>query len=210
MTAARLVAPLCALIAAAACAAGAAAQADPYAVLLAPAGTCAHDEVVGLPLDQARRTMLCLVDYARAEDGLAPLRLDPTLDAAGQAKLYADVSCAQFSHTPCGQPFARVFAAYLAGANGYRIGENIAWGNGGYASPRATMDAWIHSSGHRANLLTADFRDVGIGYVPGERFQGMDGVSLWSNEFGVRGAPVTGARSAAAPRPARPGRAARR
>lgn len=186
MPLARFLTLACTVLAAAGVATGASAQSDPYAPLLAPAGTCADDGVIGLPLDEARRTMLCLVDYARAQKGLAPLRLDPTLDVAGQAKLLADVSCGQFTHTPCGHPFSDVFAPYLARANGYRIGENIAWGSGGYAAPRATMDAWIHSDGHRENLLTASFRDVGIGYLPDQSFEGYAGVSLWSNEFGVR------------------------
>ena len=30
--------------------------------------------------------------------------------------------------------------------NGYRIGENIAWGTGSYGTPRQTMLAWLHSA----------------------------------------------------------------
>jgi hypothetical protein len=34
-----------------------------------------------------------------------PLEANATLDQAGAAKLAANVSCGEFSHTPCAQPF---------------------------------------------------------------------------------------------------------
>jgi uncharacterized protein YkwD len=194
---ARLLAPvavLAALLAPAASAAG-----DP---LLAPAGTCAQAEGVGLPAAAARRAMLCLANYARTHAGLRPLRLDPALTAAGDAKLGADVSCGEFTHTPCGKPFESVFAQYLTGASGYAIGENIAWATGALGSPRETMSSWLHSPGHRANLLTARFADLGIGYLPTQSFQGYDGVTLWSQEFGVKG-PSTAAERQLGERPPR-------
>src|ERR1700690_1949853 len=77
------------------------ASGDPYAALLAPAGTCAADTTLHLSQATATRTMLCLTNYARARAGLAPLVLDPTLQLAGRAKLTADVSCGEFTHTPC-------------------------------------------------------------------------------------------------------------
>jgi uncharacterized protein YkwD len=79
-----------------------------------------------------------------------------------------------------------VFARYLAGARGYDIGENIAWGTGDYGSARQTMSLWLHSAGHRTNILTASFHDIGIGYLSGQTFLGQDDATLWSEEFGVR------------------------
>jgi uncharacterized protein YkwD len=159
---------------------------DPYAALLAPAGTCAADTGLDLSPPTASRTMLCLTNYARARAGLAPLKLAPILQQAGGDKLAADVSCGEFSHSPCGKPFTTVFARYLAGARGYDIGENIAWGTGDYGSARQTMSLWLHSAGHRTNILTASFHDIGIGYLSGQTFLGQDDATLWSEEFGVR------------------------
>jgi uncharacterized protein YkwD len=165
---------------------------DPYAALLAPSGTCgAAADQLNLDAATAEAAMLCLTNYARAQDGLAPLQPSTTLNAAGQAKLAADLSCGEFSHTPCGHPFDIVFAAYLQGATGYEIGENIAWGTGDYGTPRSTMNGWLHSEGHRENILTAAYTDLGIGYVPNQTFQGYSGATLWSQEFGMR-APVAG------------------
>ncbi len=40
-------------------------------------------------------------------------------------------------------------------------GENIA---AGYSTPQSVMSAWMASSGHRANILSSNYREVGIGY----------------------------------------------
>jgi hypothetical protein len=178
---------------------------DPYAALLAPAGVCgAADGQPVLDPQTAQRTMLCLTNYARTQSGLAPLTLSATLNAAGNAKLAADVSCNQFSHEPCGQPFDVVFSGYTQGAVSYEIGENIAWGTGSLGTPRSIMDAWLHSAGHRENILTATFKEVGVGYIPSQSFLGNAGASLWSQEFGVRSSAEPGAPASTAPTPTTP------
>jgi uncharacterized protein YkwD len=148
--------------------------------------------------------MLCLTNYARAQDGLAPLRLNTTLDAAGQAKLASDLSCGEFSHTPCGVPFDSVFAPYVQGATSYQIGENIAWGTGSFGTPRSTMNGWLHSTGHRENILTAAYTELGVGYLSGQTFQGYSGATLWSQEFGVRSPGGTQSTTTATTPPAKP------
>jgi hypothetical protein len=40
-------------------------------------------------------------------------------------------------------------------------GENIA---AGYSSPASVMAGWMSSSGHRANILSTSYRELGIGY----------------------------------------------
>jgi uncharacterized protein YkwD len=169
------------------------AASDPYAALLAPSSTCgpAADQL-GLDASAAQLAMQCLTNYARAQQGLSPLQLNPALNVAGQAKLKSNISCAEFSHTPCGQPFDTVFANYIQGATSYQIGENIAWGTGSYGTPRQTMNGWLHSAGHRENILTTAYAELGIGYLPAQTFQGYDGATLWSQEFGLR-TPSAGA-----------------
>jgi uncharacterized protein YkwD len=181
----------------------AAAADDP---LLAPAGTCPSAEQLGLDQSAAQQSMLCLTNWARSHAGLGPLQLDAGLNQAGKAKLTADLSCGEFSHTPCGSALSSVFASYLAGNRGYQIGENIAWGTGRYGTARETMNGWLQSPGHRANILTAAYRDLGIGYLANQAFQGHDGAVLWSQEFGVRDAASAPPKK---PQPKRP-RSARR
>jgi uncharacterized protein YkwD len=168
-------------------ASSAAAGDDPYAALLAPTGTCAAAaDQLDLDAATAQLAMQCLTNYARGQQSLPPLQLSSTLNAAGQAKLTTDLSCGEFSHTPCGQPFDAVFAAYVQGATSYQIGENIAWGTGSFGTPRQTMNGWLHSTGHRENILTAAYAELGVGYLPGQTFQGWSGATLWSQEFGLR------------------------
>jgi len=55
-------------------------------------------------------------------------------------------------------------------ASGYVFnawGENIA---AGYSTPAAVMSAWMNSSGHRANILSTNVRELGVGY----NFQSAD------------------------------------
>ena len=188
----------CALGVAATAVASPAPASSSYAPLLAPPGTCADDVNLDLDPTAARTAMLCLVNYARARSGLPPLRLVNTLNLAGQSKLQADLSCGEFTHSPCGHPFESVFAGYLAGASSYQIGENLAWGTGDYGTPRQTLNNWLNSPEHRANLLMPQFRDLGIGYLPDQSFQGLQGATLWSQEFGAArlvGTPTSGGRS---------------
>lgn len=130
--------------------------------------------------------MLCLTNYARRRAGRKPLKLNALLDRAGQAKLSADLSCGDFSHTPCGKPFRSVFGSYLAGASSYTIGENIAWGTGFYGTPRQTMNGWLNSPEHLQNILDSSYHELGVGYLPGRSFQGKTDATLWSEEFGSR------------------------
>jgi uncharacterized protein YkwD len=184
---------LAAAVAAALLCGGARAADDPYAALLAPAETCGPaSEQVDLDPSAAELVMLCLTNYARTQSGLQPLGLNWTLNAAGDAKLAADVECGVFSHEPCGQSFDAVFSTYTLGATSFRIGENIAWGTGSFSTPLATMNAWLHSAGHRENILEPSFRELGIGYLDERSFQGYDDATLWSQQFGVR-APATAA-----------------
>lgn len=43
-------------------------------------------------------------------------------------------------------------------------GENIAMG---YPSAESTFNAWMNSSGHRANILRSEYRSIGVGYHNG-------------------------------------------
>ena len=199
----RIRAVLAAALAAAVTAASALAADDPYAALLAPPGTCgAAENQLALSHAVAEQTMLCFTNYARAQSGLVPLQLNATLTGAGDAKLAKNVSCGEFSHTPCSQPFTTVFTDYLKGASGYSVGENILWGTGSYGTPRNAMNSWLHSTGHREDILTPGFRELGIGYLTGQSFQGHDDVTLWSQEFGTRTTPA----AATAAKPKRHGR----
>jgi uncharacterized protein YkwD len=42
------------------------------------------------------------------------------------------------------------------------IGENIA---AGYSTPKAVVEGWMNSPGHKANILGVDYTEIGVGYA---------------------------------------------
>ncbi len=90
---------------------------------------------------------------------------------------------------PHGQtPLARIRAAgYVSSRGGFEIGENIAWGTRSLATPRAIVFGWMHSRGHRANILDRRYRDSGIGvsaHMPTSLSRGQAG-AVYTQDFGV-------------------------
>jgi uncharacterized protein YkwD len=107
-----------------------------------------------------------------------PVRGDRALRRA--ARRYAKRMVAEnfFAHeSPSGSELdERVRASgYLRGARGWAAGENLAWGTGPLATPAATVRAWMRSPGHRANLLSGRFREVGVGVAPGAPVDAVGG-----------------------------------
>jgi uncharacterized protein YkwD len=136
---------------------------------------------------------LCLMNAQRSAHGLLALRARPVLaNVAGQ---YAGEMVGEgfFAHTsPRGSTvLSRIRATtYLRGARRWSVGENIAWGSGTLATPRAIVEAWMQSPGHRANLLSARFRDVGLGIAEGAPAQlaGDQRGATYVTDFGRRSA----------------------
>ncbi len=126
----------------------------------APPATAAYD-----------RQILALVNSARSGNGCGALALDSRLQAAAREHTRDMAGSGRFSHTGTdgSTPFQRAAAHGFTGA----VGENIARG---YETPRAVMNAWMASPGHRANILNCDFRLLGVGYVAGG--------SWWTEIFG--------------------------
>jgi uncharacterized protein YkwD len=123
--------------------------------------------------------MLTLVNQARASQGLQPLVLNAALNRAAQsyAQTMASTNC--FSHTcPPVTDFGQ--RAVQAGYTWKTLGENIA---AGYATADDTFNAWMNSSGHRANILNPDFRDMGLGMAV---VQGSQYRIYWAQEFGAQ------------------------
>ena len=71
------------------------------------------------------------------------------------------------------------------GYNYRYFGENIAYGSGSSGTPRSIMRSWMHSSGHRHNILTGRFREIGIGTYTGT-YKGYKGITMYTADFGTR------------------------
>jgi uncharacterized protein YkwD len=128
------------------------------------------------------KAMLCLVNRARGARGLPALAAPASLARAAGRKSGDILRCDEFSHEACGREFT-----YWIERFGYRFcsaGENIAYGGGSYATPRSIFSLWMHSSGHRANIL-GDYEDIGIGLQVGS-LEGEGAAHVWTQEFGSR------------------------
>jgi uncharacterized protein YkwD len=72
-------------------------------------------------------------------------------------------------------------------ANNAWTGENLAYGTGPEGSPAEIVDRWMHSPGHRENILRAAFTEIGIGVtfdVPKREPAGTDPGATYATEFG--------------------------
>jgi uncharacterized protein YkwD len=130
---------------------------------------------------------LQLVNASRAQAGVKPLTFDAELvDSAGK---HSDWMVAQdvFSHTGAGGSSASA-RMKAAGYDWTAAGENIAYISG---SGAATIDAadverlhtnLMNSSGHRANLLSTKYEEIGIGLTQGD-YKGRDAIFV-TEDFG--------------------------
>jgi uncharacterized protein YkwD len=132
--------------------------------------------------DAQERTMLCLVNHARSARGLPPLAASRPLVKAADHKARDILRCDEFSHEACGREFTYWMTHF--GYQGCSEGENIAWGSGGLGTPSSIFQAWMHSQGHRENILGA-YEDTGIGLQSG-KLEGYAGAHIWTQEFGSR------------------------
>ena len=112
-----------------------------------------------------------LVNEERKKAGLSELTVDWKVQSAANVRAKEIVS--SFSHT---RPDGRQFSTALteAGASFRGFGENIAWGQ---RTPEAVMQAWMNSSGHRANILNARYTSIGVGYYV------VNGTPYWTQLF---------------------------
>src|SRR3954464_2487795 len=137
----------------------------------ASAASCAGADQ--LPAELGARAVpvtLCLVNQQRAAHHLRPLRLDRKLTRASVRHSRDMVSHRYFAHVSRSgaTPGTRIRrAGWTHGRRSWMVGENIAWGTGSRAPPRAIVRAWMRSSGHRANILQRRFRMIGIGIAVG-------------------------------------------
>jgi uncharacterized protein YkwD len=145
------------------------------------------------PAKAAKRTMvratLCTLNAQRARYGLSPLKLNKRLSKAARRHARDMVRRDYFSHDSLGGGtfVDRIRGTgYLRGAQRWSVGENLAWGTHGSSAPRAITTMWMNSPGHRANILSASFREVGIGLALGAPGAGGGPAATYATEFGAK------------------------
>jgi uncharacterized protein YkwD len=135
--------------------------------------------------------ILCIVDEIRASTHLAPLHANRALGTVASSQVTTMVRWDYFGDVrPTGQtPMSLVAVTpYPAHAADVSVGQNIAWGTGGDTTPERIVASWMASPPHRANILSAAYRDAGVGVtpaLPGVLHAGRHG-AIYAFEFGVR------------------------
>lgn len=106
-----------------------------------------------------REGVLRETNQHRAKEGLPSLIADDLLNKVAQQKIDDMVTRQYFEHVaPDGTGPAdiveKVGYAYI------RVGENLALGN--FANNAELVQAWMDSPGHRANILSSGFTELGV------------------------------------------------
>jgi uncharacterized protein YkwD len=122
--------------------------------------------------------MLASLNAQRSKAGVGPLVDCAALERAAQGHSADQAAHNKMSHTGSdgSSPWDRIRRAgyYYSGA-----AENVAAGQRSVAS---VMDAWMGSSGHRANILNATYTHVGMGLA-----HSTGGTPYWTQNFGRGG-----------------------
>jgi uncharacterized protein YkwD len=124
----------------------------------------------------AATSLLRAVNRTRAAHGLRSLRVDATLVRAARSHSAEMLRGNYFAH---GDFHSRMVAFHVRGPV---AGENLAWGNGTYASASTIIAEWLASPEHRANLLHAGWTRIGIGIASGT-FLGNPGAAVVTADF---------------------------
>jgi uncharacterized protein YkwD len=154
------------------------ARADEWSAYVAPAEACPGGTDPAATPSVQRKAITCLVNWARRRAGAHLLVPSRSLRKAAAVKGRKVIECGRLTHSPCGSdPLAPLRASGYPYAS---FGENLLLGPRGQLTARQVVAAWLRSAPHRANMLRAGFRDLGVALV-GERVG-----AVWVTTFASR------------------------
>ncbi|MCB2293699.1 CAP domain-containing protein [Clostridium algoriphilum] len=118
--------------------------------------------------------VVVLVNKERAKVGLAPLKANWELSRVARYKSQDMIDKNYFSHTSptYGSPFDMM---KNFGVKYMSAGENIAYGQ---PTPTSVMTGWMNSAGHKANILSENYTEIGVGVA-----KKSDGTIYWTQQF---------------------------
>ena len=135
--------------------------------------------------------VLSELNQIRAQHGLQPLKISARLTAASAQHSREMGTAGYFEHNSNdGTAFWKRIGRWY-GSTGYgywSVGENLLWSSPDVDAQHA-LELWMNSPEHRANILTARWREIGIaaihvGSAPGT--YGGRAVTVITTDFGVR------------------------
>ena len=142
-------------------------------------------------LQALNRQLLAAVNQFRVAHHLVPLRESARLDSSAREHSLQMGKLGYFAHPSAnGTSFWRRIQHYYSSRNSsyWSVGENLLWASPTVGAAHA-MKMWIASPEHLRNLLTRQWRQIGVSAVhvvraPGV-FHGLR-VTIITTDFGVR------------------------
>jgi uncharacterized protein YkwD len=160
-------------------------------VAVAPSSGSARPQGTTTPSAQLQSALLAQINGFRAAHGLVRLRVSEALTGVADRHSAQMAKLGFFSHDSAnGQSFAqRLKQAYSPrGYRSWSVGENLVWGGPDIPASRA-FKLWLSSPPHRANLLNARWREIGLGAVHSTSAPGVYGggsATIVTADFGAR------------------------
>jgi uncharacterized protein YkwD len=142
-------------------------------------------------LQALNRKVLASVNRFRASHGLVALRESAGLDRGARRHSLEMGRLGYFGHSSADgmQFWQRIRRFYPArGYSYWAAGENLVWASPNLSAGGA-MKLWISSPPHLANLLSRQWRQIGVSAVGVARAPGVYGgrnVTIITTDFGVR------------------------
>ena len=122
-------------------------------------------------LSEFEQRVVELTNAERTKQGLSALQIDTELSKVARIKSEDMQKNNYFDHNSptYGSPFEMM---KKFGISYKSAGENIAQGQ---RTPEEVVQAWMNSTGHRANILNSGFTHIGVGYVESGNY--------WTQQF---------------------------
>jgi uncharacterized protein YkwD len=142
-------------------------------------------------LSSLERGVLTDINLFRTQHHLTPLRLSTGLTSSAREHSQQMAAQGYFAHASAdGSAFwKRIQRFYPSGSMRYwSVGENLLWSSPD-VDANGALKMWLASPEHRANLMTARWREIGVSAVhataaPGT-YNGLD-VTIVTTDFGIR------------------------
>ncbi|QYJ03459.1 CAP domain-containing protein [Nocardioides panacisoli] len=123
------------------------------------------------------RKVIAKTNAKRKQHGCRPLKEKWQLRRAARRHSKEMAQHNTLSHRLPGEPSLGKRVRQAGYTNWTMVGENVAVG---YRWPGQVVNAWMNSSGHRANILNCKYRHIGVGRVV------RNGRVWWTQDFGRR------------------------
>ena len=143
-------------------------------------------------------SVVARINAVRKDHGLHTLTVVGRLRDAADRHATSMAAASYFRHelyTPSGSATWTSFGKWIRwywpgpGYSAWSAGENLAWGAPDITAAQ-TVSRWMASPGHRANILNAAWRNIGVAAVhvsdPRGYYRTWDDVTIVAAEFGVR------------------------